>query len=61
MIAGQPLATVIEYDLLPVHPPKPVAVTVKLNVPLAVGVPLINPEELSDKPPGKAPEVTAKL
>ena len=34
-----------------------VAVTVKDDVPSAVGVPDITPEVLSDKPVGNAPEV----
>src|SRR3954452_5548021 len=38
-----------------------VAVMVKLNRPVAVGVPLIAPPLASDKPPGRAPDVTANV
>ena len=38
-----------------------VAVTVKLNTPVTVGVPLIAPLLESDRPVGRAPSVTAKV
>jgi hypothetical protein len=38
-----------------------VTVTVKLNVPDAVGVPDSTPPELSVSPVGRAPEVTAQV
>ena len=51
------------YALLPVNGPVPVelsvAVTVKLNVPPAVGVPDSTPELLSVNPAGNPPVVTA--
>ena len=44
------------------HPPKPVAVTVKVNDPLAVGVPLNAPVAgLRFSPGGSVPAVTAKV
>ena len=42
-------------------PPVFVALTVKVNVPSAVGVPEITPEELRDKPAGKLPTVTSQV
>ena len=44
-----------------VLPPSLVAVTVKLNVPPAVGVPEYTPEALSAMPGGSAPAVTDQL
>ena len=38
-----------------------VAVTVKLKIPAAVGVPLSRPFELRARPPGNAPEVIANV
>ena len=35
-----------------------VTVTVKLEVAAVVGVPLMVPDELRDRPPGRLPEVT---
>jgi hypothetical protein len=53
VIAGQPPPMVIEYAFDPVHPPKPVAVIVKLDVPLSVGVPLRTPVAgFNDRPGG---------
>ena len=56
-------ASTNEYALLPVYGTVPVelsvAVTVKLNVPPAVGVPESAPELLSVNPAGSAPAVTA--
>jgi hypothetical protein len=50
---------VIVYDLLSAQVPKPVAVTVKVNEPLADGVPLKTPvAEFSDNPGGSEPGVT---
>lgn len=47
---------------MPVHVPKPVAVMVKVELPGAVGVPVIAPVVLfNDKPAGNVPAVTAKL
>lgn len=60
VIVGQ--STVIEYAWLPVHSLSSVAVTVKLNIPDAVGVPEISPvDKLRFKPPGSEPVVTAKV
>ena len=57
--------TVSVYALDPVNGPVPpvasVAVTVKLNEPVAVGVPLSVPFEAREIPEGKAPAVTAKV
>ena len=57
MIAGQ--STMIEYPLVPVHPCASVAVTVKLDVPMVVGIPERVPEGESVNPAGKAPAVRA--
>ena len=38
-----------------------VTLTVKLNCPAELGVPLMIPEVLSDRPAGKAPEAKAQL
>ena len=51
----------IENGAEPVQLLVSVAVTVKLNVPVAVGVPLIVPFEASDRPVGNVPPVTAKV
>ncbi|CAJ0822896.1 hypothetical protein LMG18101_05256 [Ralstonia flaminis] len=51
--------SVIEYAWLPEKPLLSVALSVKLNVPPAVGVPDSVPVELSVKPTGRAPAVTA--
>ena len=55
--------TVSEYTWLLMYGPAPpvwsVAVTAKLNTPPAVGVPEITPPELSVKPAGRLPAVTA--
>jgi hypothetical protein len=48
-------STVNEYVRLPPHPFKSVAVTVKMDVPIAVGVPLNVPFGASVKPAGNAP------
>jgi len=53
--------TVIEYELEAVHPLASFTVTVKLKVPVAVGVPVISPVDDKVNPGGKAPAVTAKL
>jgi hypothetical protein len=52
---------VIPYPALPLQPFTSVAVTVKLNGPLAVGVPLTVPVLESARPGGKAPAVTANV
>ena len=47
---------------MPVHPLRSVAVTVNVNVPTIVGVPLRIPVvEFSVNPPGKLPALTAKV
>ena len=52
--------TTIEYAWTPVQLLASVAVTSKLNVPAAVGVPeIVAPARL--RPPGSAPLVTAKV
>ena len=38
-----------------------VACTVKLNIPVVVGVPVINPDELRFKPDGKDPETRLNI
>ena len=54
--------TVTEYARNPVAPTVSVAVIVKLNVAAVVGVPVSAPvAELSVRPVGKLPEVTAKV
>ena len=55
-----PHETVMEYARLPVQlfPPS-VAVTVKLEVPVAVGVPEITPPLDNPRPAGNDPTVTA--
>ena len=57
VIVGQ--ATVSEYARVPAQPLASVAVTVKLNAPVTVGVPKSVPPAVSVKPFGKAPVVTA--
>ena len=64
VIVGAAIVSVYAFE--PVNgAPVPVelscAVTVKLNVPPAVGVPESVPEEESVKPAGRAPDVTLKL
>ena len=54
--AGQ--TTVIEYAVDPMHPLASVAVTVKLKVPVAVGVPEITSPAIPS-PAGNAPLVIA--
>jgi hypothetical protein len=49
--------TVMVNDWVAVWPP-PVTLTVKVNVPGAVGVPLMEPAELSVIPAGNAPVET---
>ena len=56
VIAGQ---ITIVYDLFSGQPFASVAVTVKLNVPAAVGVPVRFPSVASERPVGSEPEVTA--
>lgn len=51
----------IVYACKPVAPTLSVAVTVKLNVPPSVGVPVNAPLVASDKPVGSAPDVTANV
>ena len=54
--------TVMEYARDPVEPTVSVAVIVKLNVAAAEGVPVSAPvDELSARPAGKLPAVTAKV
>ena len=48
------------YHTLPGQPFESVAVTVKLKVPAAVGVPASDPPGASGTPVGVAPDVTAK-
>lgn len=45
----------------PVGVVESVTVTVKLNVPAAVGIPEIEPAALKVKPVGRLPEVTAQV
>jgi hypothetical protein len=53
---------VIDRFKLPVTPLLSVTWTVKLDVPAVVDVPLIIPvEEMSDNPPGRAPDVIAQV
>src|SRR5947209_2549816 len=49
------------YARLPMSPAPSVAVTVKVEVPVAAGIPPSAPDGPSDSPPGRAPEVTAKV
>jgi hypothetical protein len=50
------------YACEPVHPFASIAVTVKLNVPAVVGVPVIPPvDEFKDRPGGSAPETTLSV
>ena len=51
----------MEYWRVPVHVPNAVAVTVKVKVPAAVGVPLSKPAVVKVNPVGKEPTVTVKL
>ena len=53
--------TVIEYDCAPEQPLASDTITVKLKVPVAVGVPVIAPSAASVRPGGSAPAVTAKF
>jgi hypothetical protein len=53
--------TITVYDRVPVHPVLSVAVTVKLNVPAAVGVPVKPPPLAKFNPLGKLPVVLAKV
>jgi hypothetical protein len=58
VIVAQIMASV--YCWLPVQLPGPVAVTVKVELPTVVGVPVITPVVLlSISPPGRVPDVTA--
>ena len=61
MVGQPPPPIVIEYDFgALLHEPKPVAVTLKLNVPLVVGVPLNTPVEgFRFRPGGRLPTETA--
>jgi hypothetical protein len=59
VIAGH--VTLSEYERLPVHPLLSVAVTVNVDDPAALGVPVSAPPDASDTPAGNVPEVTAKL
>ena len=63
LIVGGAMATV--YAWLPLNGPgnglESVAVTVKLKVPPAVGVPASTPPGLSVTPAGRLPAVTAKV
>jgi hypothetical protein len=63
MVGQPPPPMVIEYDFAALaHEPKPVAVTLKLNVPLVVGVPLKTPVEVFRfSPGGRLPAETAKV
>ena len=60
---GTPVAatpTVTVYPIKPVQPAKSVAVTMKLNTPAVVGVPVMAPvAPLSASPVGRAPLVMA--
>src|SRR5690242_17859929 len=53
--------TAIEYDATPVQLLASVAVTSKLDVPAAVGVPVIAPPAVSVRPVGREPLDTAKV
>ena len=58
---GTVAAITIEKDCVAV-PAEFVAVTIPVNVPAALGVPLSTPEEeLRDKPVGSAPDVTLNV
>ncbi len=56
VIVGQPIVRAYAFD--PVQPLESVAVTVKLKVPVCVGVPANTPAVVNDKPGGSAPPVT---
>ena len=58
MVGAVAAATMIMDSACVSFPAALVACTVKLNVPVAVGVPDIAPAVLSVKPPGKFPAVT---
>ena len=57
MIEGAALTT-IESALVADAPMVSAALTVKLDVPLAVGVPVIAPPELKLSPEGRLPELS---
>ena len=59
VIVGQVMSSV--YAALPVQPFASVAVTVKLEDPTAVGVPVRLPSPASVRPAGSEPLVTAKV
>lgn len=54
-----PQMTVIEYDRVPEQPLASLTVTLKLNVPVAVGVPEMVPLAAIVRPGGNAPAVMA--
>jgi hypothetical protein len=58
---GGAAAIVMLNPLLAVPPAVSVACTVKLNAPLALGVPVMLPFVFRLRPPGSAPELMAQL